>query len=278
MNGLVLLTGATGFVGRQVLRALGEQGRSVRLIARPDKAGSIKAGGHIESVVSTPNLFAENREWWAKSCHDVDTIAHVAWYAEPGQYLQSPKNLECLAGTLSLVSGAVHAGVRRYVGVGTCFEYELTGRPLSTTTPLRPNTPYSAAKAAAYFAVSEFCRSQNVSFAWCRLFYLHGEGEDPRRLVPHLRAKLSAGQPAELTSGAQVRDFMDVRDAGREIAEVAIGGKEGAFNICSGVPITVRQLAEQIADQYGRRDLLRFGVRPDNLLDPPHVVGIKGQG
>ncbi|MDX2143330.1 MAG: NAD(P)-dependent oxidoreductase [Rhodospirillaceae bacterium] len=278
MSGLVLLTGATGFVGRQVLRSLGDLGRHVRLIVRSAKAEKIKAEPYIESIVTTPNLFSESVEWWAQRCQGVDTVVHVAWYAEPGQYLQSPKNLECLAGTLSLAAGAVQAGIHRFVGVGTCFEYELTGRPLSTNTPLRPTTPYSAAKAAAYFSLSQFFLVQKVSFAWCRLFYLYGEGEDARRLVPHLHAKLAAGQPAELTSGAQVRDFMDVRDAGREIAAVALGEHDGAFNICSGIPITVRQLAEQVADQYGRRDLLKFGARPDNLLDPPHVVGIKGQG
>jgi dTDP-6-deoxy-L-talose 4-dehydrogenase (NAD+) len=71
-----------------------------------------------------------------------------------------------------------------------------------------------------------------------------------------------------------VRDFLDVRDAGRMIADVALGTVTGPVNICSGVPTTVRQLAERIADEYGRRDLLRFGVRPDNLFDPPRVVGI----
>ena len=114
-----------------------------------------------------------------------------------------------------------------------------------------------------------------VEFAWCRLFYLYGEGEDARRLVPYLRAKLTAGEPAELSSGTQVRDFLDVREAGRMIAEVALGSMQGPVNICSATPITVRALAERIADEYGRRDLLRFGVRPDNLVDPPVVVGVR---
>ena len=59
------------------------------------------------------------------------------------------------------------------------------------------------------------------------------------------------------------------------IVESALSKKQGPVNICSGVPITVRQLAEQIADEYGRRDLLKFGVRPDNLFDPVYVVGVK---
>ena len=77
-----------------------------------------------------------------------------------------------------------------------------------------------------------------------------------------------------MTSGKQIRDFLDVSEAGRMIADIALGVKCGAINVCSGVPITVRQLAEQIADTYDRHDLLKFGVRPDNIVDPPCVVGI----
>jgi dTDP-6-deoxy-L-talose 4-dehydrogenase (NAD+) len=50
--------------------------------------------------------------------------------------------------------------------------------------------------------------------------------------------------------------------------------RTGPVNICSGHGISVRALAESIADEYGRRDLLRFGARPDNLIDPPCVVGV----
>jgi dTDP-6-deoxy-L-talose 4-dehydrogenase (NAD+) len=59
------------------------------------------------------------------------------------------------------------------------------------------------------------------------------------------------------------------------IVEAALGPVQGPVNICSGKAITVRQLAETIADEFGRRDLLRFGARPDNLVDPPCVVGIR---
>lgn len=126
-------------------------------------------------------------------------------------------------------------------------------------------------------ALSQWLPHQGVQFAWCRLFYLYGEGENEHRFVPYLRTKLSAGQPAELTSGNQIRDYLNVRDAGRMIAEVALSERQGPVNICSARPVTIRQLAEQIADEYGRRDLLRFGARPDNLVDPPCVVGSRAE-
>lgn len=276
MNGLVLLTGATGFVGRQVLRALAERDAKVRVVVREGKQPEFDALSSIEKVVITRDLFCESDAWWADVCRGVDTVIHAAWYVEPATYLQSAENLDCLIGTLQLAKGAARSGVRRFAGIGTCFEYDLSDGTLSVQSSLRPSTPYAGAKAAAFMALSQWLPQQGVEFAWCRLFYLYGEGENERRLVPYLRAKLIAGEPAELSSGGQIRDYLDVRDAGRMIVETALGAAQGPVNICSGVPITVRKLAEQIADEYGRRDLLRFGVRPDNLVDPPCVVGVSG--
>ena len=271
---LILLTGATGFVGRQVLRELGQKNCRVRLVIREGSHDRAPHSPAIENVVATPDIWSENVAWWADACRGVDTVIHVAWYVEPGQYLQSPKNLDCLEGTLRLAQGATQAKVRRFVGIGTCFEYDLGAGHLAIETPLKPSTPYAAAKAEAFTQLAQSLPQRGLEFAWCRLFYLYGEGEDGRRLVPYLRGKLAAGEPAELSSGNQIRDFLDVRDAGRMIVEAALGPVLGPVNICSGTPITVRQLAERIADEYGRRDLLRFGVRPDNPVDPPCVVGV----
>ena len=268
---VILLTGATGFVGRQVLGALVERGCPVRAVVRAGKQSQLAT-----ETIASPDIFAESAAWWADACRGADTVVHAAWYAEPGLYLQSPKNLDCVKGTLRLAQGAIDARVRRFVGIGTCFEYDLRAGHLSVATSLKPTTPYAQAKADTFTTMSQLLPPNGVEFAWCRLFYLYGEGEDARRLVPYLRAQLKSGKPAELSSGKQIRDFLDVREAGRMIAETALGRVQGPVNICSARPVTVRQLAERIADEYGRRDLLRFGARPDNLVDPPVVVGVHG--
>lgn len=274
MTGTLLLTGASGFIGRQILRSLAEKGKQVRVVVREGKQHQFARDEAVESVLTTRDLFVESADWWKFSCEGIDTVIHAAWYAEPGDYLMSPKNLDCLAGTLQLSKGVAEAGVRRFVGIGTCFEYDLSGGILSVDTPLRPRTPYAGTKAAAFVALSQYLPQMGVEFLWCRLFYLYGDGEDPRRLVPYLHSKLAAGEPAELTNGNQIRDFLDVRQASWIIVDSALSEKQGAINICSGAPITVRQLAEQIADKYGRRDLLKFGARADNLVDPPCVLGV----
>ena len=264
----VLLTGGTGFVGRQILRQLLIANCQVRMVVR----GDCDAPDTVE-LWQTDDLFGAPDTSLEEACRDVDTVIHAAWYTEPGKYVESPRNLDCLTGTLRLGQAAVRSGVQRFVGVGTCFEYDVAAGFLRTTTPLAPKTLYGAAKAAAYLALSRLMANEGRSFAWCRLFYLYGEGEDPRRLAPYIRACLAAGVQAELTSGRQIRDFLDVAEAGRRIADAALSGVEGPLNICSGEPITVADLARRIADEFGRRDLLHFGARAEPVGEPPCVIG-----
>lgn len=269
---MILITGGTGFLGRQIVRAALDRGSPVRVVSRK------RSGEKDVETVLTEDAFAESQDWWQRTLAGVETVIHAAWYTEPGKCLTSPRNLDCLQGTLVLAKACVQAKVRRFVGIGTCFEYDLSQGLLDIHTPLRPETLYAAAKAASFLALQAHFASTGVSFAWARPFYLYGEGEDPRRLFPYLHERLSAGEPAELTRGTQIRDYLDVRVAGRMLCEVAAGYLTGPVNICSGVPVTVRQMAESIADHYGRRDLLRFGARPDNLTDPACVIGRAYQG
>lgn len=274
---MVILTGANGFVGRQILRKLLSAGCQVRVIARdPAPFASLIADGQLEVTV-TADLFAESPKRLEEFVSGAETLIHAAWYAEPGKYLTSPLNLVCLTGSLNLAVAFAHAGGKRFVGLGTVAEYSTTGGLMAADTPLDPTSLYAACKASTYFVLRNYLAQQAVSFAWCRLFYLYGEGEDPRRLVPYIRGQLETGNEALLSTGTQVRDFLDVNEAAALIFRVAFDQIEGAVNICSGQPATVRELAERIADEYGRRDLLRFGARPENLFDPPLVVGVRNR-
>ena len=80
---LILLTGATGFVGRQILRALGDRRCRVRAVVRDGKQGQVADKAAVGSTVVSPDIFAESASWWSDVCDGVDTVIHAAWYVEP---------------------------------------------------------------------------------------------------------------------------------------------------------------------------------------------------
>ncbi len=275
----ILLTGSTGFVGRAVTRQLRQGGHELCHVIRQGSAERICTPENPDPqavpdhIIEVQDLFAQPAEWWADTARGYDMVLHMAWYAEPGKYQTSLRNLHCVAGTMALAEGLQQAGVPRLVGLGTCLEYDLSGGLAAPDTRLDPKSPYAAAKAACATALQAVLPAAGVSFLWARLFYLHGAGEDPRRLVASLHANLAAGHPLELSCGTQIRDFMDVDAAAALLVQDALSGRSGVSNICSGSGTSVRSLAESIADQYGRRDLLVFGARPTNPDDPPCVIG-----
>ncbi|MDR1267014.1 MAG: NAD(P)-dependent oxidoreductase [Holosporales bacterium] len=270
--GCVLVTGGTGSIGRCIVEALCAAGRSVRVVARPRKEKPFAGLGNLLEVVETSDVFSESGDWWKQVYRGVGTVVHVAWVTDPErQHMSSLDNVDCLAGTLQMGQWAIESGVRRFVGIGTFREYDACyGAFYSTETPLQPVTLYDSAKISAFYVLRDLFGMSETEFAWCRIFSLCGE--DARHcLAARISSRIAMGEPMELTEG--VSDFWEVSDAGRRIAEVALGSEQGAVNICSGVPKMVRSLAEDIADGYGRRDLLRFYPQRRDSSMPLVVVG-----
>ena len=78
---------------------------------------------------------------------------------------------------------------------------------------------------------------------------------------------------AQIKGASLIRDFMDVKEAGDAIARIALGRNSGQFNICSGIPLTVKDFAEGIADEQGKKNLLDFQTIPDSK-ETPCIVGV----
>jgi len=267
----VLVTGASGFIGSQITRALLASGHAVRASERPgtNRERLADDAGRIEWV--TADVFGEAGVDRAALCAGTDLVVHSAWYAVPGKYLEAPENLACVAGTVALMHALADAGVKRAVFVGTCFEYDFDYGWLSESTPIKPASFYAAAKSATRLMCEQIARARGVTLCWVRPFYQYGPHEDARRLVPYVIDTLLRDEEAGVTRGMQVRDFLHVADVGSAIAAAATSELAGAVNIGSGQPVTVREIVTTIAALLGRESLVKLGARPDSPTDPPFI-------
>jgi nucleoside-diphosphate-sugar epimerase len=265
----VVVTGANGFVGAHVVRALMSRGDDVYAAVRPTSNCRHLAGSREPTWLEADFTDDEGRKRIAAAGADV--CVHAAWYAEPGKYLASPTNVDLMAGTLHLAEELARSGCRRFVGVGTCFEYDTEAGYLSERTPLAPAHLYSAAKAGTYLALRHLGDAASMQVAWARLFYLYGPDEHPARLVPSVARALLRGEPARCTPGAQVRDFLHVEDVGSALASIAHNDVCGAVNIGSGQPVTVAALVQTLGELSGRPELVQLGALPYGPRDPMFV-------
>ena len=254
----IALTGANGFVGRQILKELLRRNCSVRCIVRDKKSLLELVSSEKVEAIEVKDLFQMRDSMLHEVVEGIKILIHPAWHVPPGNYLDGGENLTCLHGTLNIATAFIKAGGEKFVGVGTCGEYAASSDPLRVDSPLGARTLYAASKAAVFQVLTNYLGPQGVSFAWCRLFYLYGEGEHPDRLVPYIHRQLARGEKILIKEGAQILDFMDVQAAGAAIAQVALGKNSGAFNICSGVGTSVKDLAQRLAREYGKSDLLEF--------------------
>ncbi|MCW5731216.1 MAG: NAD(P)-dependent oxidoreductase [Alphaproteobacteria bacterium] len=266
----VLVTGASGFVGRQVLAPLQAQGFEVHALGRerhePVAPGIVWHRADLLQPGAARALLGAVRP---------AILVHCAWYAVHGRFWTAPENAAWLKASLDLAEAFGDAGGRHFVGVGSCAEYDWSGaddRPWPESRPLLPATPYGAAKRAAFEGLDRIAALRGFGFAWARLFHLFGPGEQPGRLVPSIMAALERGEAARLGPGRVVRDVIDTVHAGRAIAHLAAGAAEGPFNIGAGRGITIAAFAARLGRMLGRPDLIRPGALPERPGEAPFMV------
>ena len=256
----VLLTGASGFIGRHAIAPLLQAGHEVHAVSRTPVAG---VQWHEADLLEDPASVVRSVE--------PEVLVHLAWYAEHGKFWTSPENLRWVEASLALLRAF---GGRRAVLAGTCAEYDWTVEQdaLAEDAPTRPATLYGAAKHALHTVAAAYAQQAGFELAWGRVFFLYGPGEAPTRLVPAVAQSLLSGEVARTTEGTQYRDFMHVADVAAGFAALADSGVTGAVNVASGEARMLREVIEAIAQVTGRADLLELGALPQRPGEPERLV------
>jgi nucleoside-diphosphate-sugar epimerase len=248
---LVLVTGASGFIGRAAVAALDAAGFEVLPVSRGRGEG---AAWHAVDLLKPDT--AEELMRATRPSH----LLHLAWTTEHRRYWEDPTNADWVAATRRLLDAFGEAGGSRFVFAGSCAQYDWSsGQPLSETeTPRRPATLYGRAKQEA----AEIVEASGLSTATALLFFPYGPHERPERLVPSVARRLLAGEEAPTSSGTQVRDFVHVSDCGGALAALVNSNTTGPVNVGGGEGTSVAAVAEAIARIIGRPELLRLGALP----------------
>jgi nucleoside-diphosphate-sugar epimerase len=275
----VLVTGGAGFIGSHLAWGLLEAGHRVRVLDN-------LATGRSENLAD----LRERIDWTEGSVDDpdaarravegMDTVFHQAAIPSVARSLRDPiaSNRANVAGTVTLLTAARDAGVRRFVYAGSSSAYGNTPElPKVETMPANPRSPYAVSKLAGELYCRVYANLFDIETVTLRYFNVFGPRQDPESryaaVIPKFIRLMAAGQPVPLEGdGTQSRDFTYVANVVQANlnAMEAPGISGEMFNIGCGERFTLNRMIEALAEILGvTPQVQRLPPRPG---DVPHSL------
>ncbi|MHB1261338.1 MAG: NAD-dependent epimerase/dehydratase family protein [Thermoplasmatota archaeon] len=264
----VLVTGASGFLGRPALDFLVRRGVEVHATSRVPPPGSADGVAWHDADLLKDRAAARLVDA-IRPTH----LLHLAWTAEPLVYWTSPQNPLWAEATRRLWRAFAAAGGKRAVGAGSCAEYDWSAGLCREGENERPASLYGRCKLEAARDVQAIADEADMGTAWGRVFHLHGPREHPKRFVSAVILALLAGRDAPMTHGRQLRDYLHAADVAAALGHLLLDASlDGPVNIGSGQAAELRHVASIIESIIGGPGRVRLDALPAPAGDPSRLV------
>ncbi|NBB19502.1 NAD-dependent epimerase/dehydratase family protein [Runella sp. CRIBMP] len=265
----VLVTGASGFIGNQVVNNLLSQKHQVIATSRDENKVRQKTWyNKVKYIPFDISNFDSNLNLY-EYFNRPDVLIHLAWDGLPNflDIVHIEKNLFT---HYQFLKNYIQNGGKHITAIGTCLEYGKNEGCLSEDKVPEPDCAYAIAKDSLRRFIEELQKNQFFIFHWIRLFYMYGEGQYSKALLSQLDTAVQKGDSVfNMSGGEQLRDYLSIDKVAQNIVAIALQKKiVGIINCCSGQPISVRRLVEDYISKNNYSIKLNFGFYPYPNYEP----------
>ena len=263
----VLVTGASGFVGTALCKALTAAGAIVHGVSRQARSGDPCA------------------HWWRSDLAELDEVRQLLIKVRPRVVFHLASHV--VGGrTVGLVPSMFEANLQSSVNLLTAVTEQGTARLLLTGSLEEPqpdgewaipSSPYAAAKYAAGTYARMFHHLYQTPVVMMRLYMVYGPGQrDRKKLVPYTILSLLDRRAPELSGGMRRVDWIYIDDVVRAMLAAAVApGIEGqTLDVGSGTLITVRHVVERLVSRIDPSIEPRFGAVPERAYEQERVANV----
>lgn len=266
----VALTGASGFIGQHVLNALLKQ-NDIEVVAITRNCNKLT---HVAEKVEVLVMDINTHLNAFQSMGSPDVLIHLAWDGLPNY--KSLHHFETeLPQQYRFLKNMVESGLQTLFVSGTCFEYGMQSGELSPNMVTNPTNPYGYAKDALRRQLQYLNTLTPFNLIWARLFYMYGLGQASQSLYSQLKqAAIRGDKTFNMSGGEQLRDYLPIETVANQIVNQALSKKNlGIINICSGKPISVKNLVESWIKENNWNIELNLGYYPYPDYEPMEFWG-----
>lgn len=270
----VIVTGATGFIGQNLVGQLLACGVEVVAVVRSREKADKLFGKACAGLTVIQCELSQIEQLPSQLKEPIDACFHFAWMGVSGPDLLDGKiQLKNIEYTLNLLETIQKMGVKKFVGAGSIHELEChyasqQGEMLALS------NMYKSAKIAAHYMVQAFCNYHGITFCWPIITNTYGVGEKSARLIISTIEKLRKGESPTFSFGTQPYDFVEVTDVAKALYLIGLHGHNNRnYMICNPGPVrSLRSYLEELGHLVNPMVPLLFGSADVSPVSLPKTI------